>query len=330
MTGIIRRGLRLEWIAALGAALLIPVAYAQDAAPQTATRATLTVDGRGVASVSVNDIYDRPASGIVSIEEGGRILAESLLDDQGQAQVKLGLPAGEQTLKAVYAGDAAHQSSASAPAIAHPETPGGTPGFSLSVAAVTPATLPLTLTAGQSGSLNVTVTPVNNSSLTAPMFVTLSCSGLPSNSTCSFAPEDVEILPTTPATCPTGSPAASCPPVSLMVIETVAQTGELAPGPRRSNPVALAILLPGFLVLGGMAFGARRRRWLQRMSLIALVGLVTTLGTTACSPLYQYYNHGPPITPATPSGTYTVTITAQSSNGVTALDSSTTMVLTVK
>jgi len=329
VTGITRRGLRLEWMAALGVALLIPAAYAQNG-PQTATRATLTVDGRGEASVSVSDIYDRPAGGVVSIEEEGRILAQSLLDGEGQAQLRLSLPGGEHTLKAVYAGDSAHLSAVSAPAVAHPETPGGVPGFSLSVSAVAPATLPMSLTAGQSGSVNVTITPVNNGSLTAPMFTTLSCSGLPSNSSCSFAPEDVEILPTTPTSCTTGSPAASCPPVSLMVIETVAQTGELTPGPRRSNPVAWAILLPGFLALGGIAFGARRRRWLQRMALVALIGLVTTLGTTACSPLYQYYNHGPPITPATPSGTYTVTITAESANGVTALDSSTTMVLTIK
>ena len=44
-----------------------------------------------------------------------------------------------------------------------------------------------------------------------------------------------------------------------------------------------------------------------------------TLGTTACNPLYNYYNHGPVPNPATPSGTYTVTVTAQSSNGVTAI-----------
>ncbi len=93
--------------------------------------------------------------------------------------------------------------------------------------------------------------------------------------------------------------------------------------------VAWAILLPGMLGLGGLAWGARRRRWLQRLALVALIGLVTALGTTACKPLYNYYNHGPVPNPATPSGTYTVTVTAQSSDGVTAITNNTTMVLTV-
>jgi hypothetical protein len=98
---------------------------------------------------------------------------------------------------------------------------------------------------------------------------------------------------------------------------------------RGGSSVALAILLPGILGLGGLAWGARRRRWLQRLALVAFVGLVTALGTTACNPLYYYENHGPPHPPATPSGTYTVTVTGQSTNGVTAITNNTTMVLTV-
>jgi uncharacterized membrane protein YebE (DUF533 family) len=84
------------------------------------------------------------------------------------------------------------------------------------------------------------------------------------------------------------------------------------------------------LALGGLAWGARRRRWLQRLALVALVGLVAAMGTTACKPLYNYYKHGPTENPATPSGTYTVTVTGQSTNGVTAITSPpTTFVLTV-
>jgi len=69
---------------------------------------------------------------------------------------------------------------------------------------------------------------------------------------------------------------------------------------------------------------------LQRLALVALMGLVTALGTTACKPLYNYYQHGPSHPPATPSGTYTVTVTGQSTNGVTAITNNTTMVLTVQ
>jgi hypothetical protein len=69
---------------------------------------------------------------------------------------------------------------------------------------------------------------------------------------------------------------------------------------------------------------------LQRLSLVALVGLVTTLGTVGCSPLYYYYNHGPTPAPATPSGTFTVTIAGQSSNGVAATTNTTSFQLTVQ
>jgi hypothetical protein len=118
-----------------------------------------------------------------------------------------------------------------------------------------------------------------------------------------------------------------------MVIQTYAASNVKAspPTPRnnRSNPIAWAFLLPGALGLGGLAFGARRRKWLIRFSLVAFVGLVTLLGTTGCNPRYYYEHHGPSANPATPAGTYNVTVTAQSSNGVTAITHSTTFVLVV-
>ena len=61
-----------------------------------------------------------------------------------------------------------------------------------------------------------------------------------------------------------------------------------------------------------------------------MLAMVTTLGTTACNPHYYYYNHGPPTNPGTPAGNYTVTVTAQSSNGITAITHSTTLAMTVK
>jgi hypothetical protein len=98
---------------------------------------------------------------------------------------------------------------------------------------------------------------------------------------------------------------------------------------RGSRPVAWAVLLPGALVLGGFAFGTRRRRFLGRILMLALVGFVAVLGTTACSPLYNYYNHGPDKNLPTPPGTFTITVAAQSSNGVTATTRYTTFALTV-
>jgi hypothetical protein len=150
------------------------------------------------------------------------------------------------------------------------------------------------------------------------MFVTLSCSGLPDQSSCAFNPENIEILPN-----------ATAAITSSMVILTQ-QASYASLGRPRSNGLALAVFLPGVLGLGGLAFAVRRRPWLQRLTLVALVGLVNVLGATGCNPRYDYYHHGPPINPATPAGTYTVDVTAQSSNGVTATTHTTTLALTVQ
>jgi len=338
-----RRGWRLEYVAGLAVALAVvaPAAKAQDAAAQAVpTQTTLSVtqgesgSAQATATVNVIGADGLPASGVVNIDDGARQLAETTLNAEGQTSATVTLPPGEHTLRAVYLGDAKHQTSASDSNELNTGTSSG-PGanFQVSVTPISPATLPMTLTAGQSGSLTVTLTPVNNATLTSPMFVTLSCSGLPSLASCSFAPENVEILSTTPASCTAGSPASACPPTSLMVIETQGQGTAGTPAPpadRHGSPAGAALLLPGVLGLGGLAWGARRRRWLQRLALMGMVALVTTLGTTACNPFYYYYNHGPPVTPATPAGTYTVTVTAQTSNGVTAIINSTTLVLTVK
>jgi hypothetical protein len=340
--GMSCRGLRLEWIAGLGMALALPVLPAAAAAPVTASIATqtsLTVEtrdqgGRTLAAitVTVTGVDGLPATGTVILDDGDRELAEAALNGAGQAASTAPLPGGDHALRAVYMGDASHLASASLTTNVTAQT-SSTPNFAITLAAVPPSTLPLTVTAGQSGTIAVTITPEDNAALTAPMFVTLSCSGLPSQASCTFTPESVEILSTTPTSCASGSPASSCPPVSSMLIQTQEHvTTRLLPfgqPVRKGTPVAWAILLPGMLGLGGLAWGARRRRWLQRLALVALLGLATTLGTTSCKALYGYYENGPPHPPATPSGTYTVTVTGQSSNGVTAITNSTTMVLTV-
>jgi hypothetical protein len=332
--GIICRGLRLELVAGLGIALAIPaLALAAESAQGQATQTTLSAETRdqngrtqATATVAVMGEDGLPASGAIAIEDHGKQLAGAALNAQGQAKVVLALPGGNHLLRAVYVGDASHQASASQPATVQAQAT-TTPDFQPPV--VSPATI--SLTAGQSGTLKVTVIPENNASLTSPMFVTLSCSGLPDQATCAFTPETVEILATTPTTCAAGSPAASCPPATSMVIGTqAASRASVTPvSHRNASPIAWAVLFPGVLALGGLAWGSRRRRWLNRLSLVALVGLVTALGTTACNPRYGYENHAPPPNPATPAGTYTVTVTAQSSNGVTAITHSSTIALTV-
>jgi Bacterial Ig-like domain (group 3) len=328
------RGLRLQLFAALGMALAVLPAAAQQLSSQTALNVeTRDVAGRtqATASIAVTGADGLAASGVVSIVDGGRTLAQVALDADGKATAIFSLSAGDHALRASYLGDASHRASLSPASEATGQT-SSTPNFAVSIAPVAPSTLPLTVTAGDSGTIAVTLTPENNAALTVPMFVTLSCSGLPSLATCTFTPESLEILATTPTSCPSGSPASACPPVSSMLIQTQGQGGArvIPPALRMRNPIAWAILLPGMFAFGGFAWGVRRNRWLQRLALMGLLALVTSLGTTACNPRYYYLNHGPQPTPPTPAGTYNITITAQSSNGVTAISNTTTMVLTVQ
>jgi hypothetical protein len=271
---------------------------------------------RAALSITVAGEDGLPASGTVTIEDEGKPLAGSILKADGTALISVDLLPGGHDLRAFYSGDAAHNASISDPTAVSAQAT-STPDFNVSV---NPASL--SLTAGQTGNATASVTPVNASALTAPMFVTLSCSGMPDQSTCAFTPENVEILPN-----------ATTPIPSSMVITTQsAGTRGMAapPASRGTGPVAWAVLLPGAIFLGGLAFAARRRRWLSRVSLIALLGFISVLGATACAPRYNYFNHGPPYNLPTPAGTYKVTISAQSSNGVTATTRNTTFALTVK
>ncbi len=317
--GIFCRSVRLDRFALLGMALAMPVWAATTQATQTRLNAEMrSQSGRAQATVAVSvDGQDGlPASGVVVLQDEGKPLAGAALQADGTAQFDLALQPGSHSLSAVYQGDTTHAASTSQVSAVSAQS-GSTPGFQLSV---NPAAL--SLTAWQSGQATVSVTPVNASALTAPMFVTLSCSGMPDQSTCAFTPENIEVLPN-----------ATAPVTSNMVITTQAMGTHAMANPagvRKGNPVAWAVLLPGMLALGGLAFGARRRRWLSRLSLFALVGLVTTLGLTACAPRYWYFEHGPAYNLPTPAGTYTLQVTAQSSNGITATTESTTFALTVQ
>lgn len=323
VTSFIGRGMRFTFHAALGMALAVPVwAAAHPQATQTTLQAqTLDRSGSTQATLSVNVAGENglPATGAVVIEDGGRQVAGAALNSTGEAQITVGLAPGEHSLRAVYAGDASHQGSQSDLRGVSAQS-GSVPDFQISV---NPASI--SLTAGQSGAITASVTPVNSGALSAPMFVTLSCSGNPDQSSCSFTPENLEILPN-----------AAAAITSSLVITTQAQpthyggsSAAHAPARPGSHRVALAVLFPGALGMIGIAFSARRRRWLSRLSLLGLLALITCLGTTACNPLYNYQNHGPPYNLPTPAGTYTLLITAQSSNGVTASTHTTNLVLTV-
>jgi hypothetical protein len=346
--GIVRRGLRLELVAGLGIALAMP-ALAVPAGVATTTTLTapqttqITQSDAQTCSLTSFSVSATSAAGVpagtVNIEDGTVPLATATLNSTGQANFQFALADGAHSLSADYAGNASFNGSASAPASVTISNQCDS-AFVVTVSNLTPtsATNTLTLTPGQAGTGTISVTPLQEfvSTLTTPAFVTISCSGLPDQASCIYTPESIEILPDQNAAV-----------TSSMVLQTYAQsTTSASPSTRPgkgSSPIAWAFLLPGALGLGGLAWGARRRRgprgqvfvrgvvrhWLNRLSLLALVSLVTLLGTTGCNPRYSYEHHGPVPNPPTPAGTYTVTVTAQTNNGVTAITQNTTFVLTV-
>lgn len=303
-------------VAGLVLALALPAAgWGAASGQMMPTETLLSVQTHGLheatVTVRVTGHDGLPAEGAVVISDEGRQLAGMALKADGTATTELALTTGAHNLTASYAGDAGHASSASdvRPVAA---VTGSAPDFSIGVS---PASI--TLKQGQSGAVTASVTPVNGASLTAPMFVTLSCSGLPDQASCTFTPENLEILPN-----------ATAAVTSSLDLATAAPSGRLEPPLQGRGGLVWCILVPGTLGLG-LAFG-KRRRWLSRMALLGLVGLIAVLGTTACSPLYYYRNHGPSQNLPTPAGNYTLLVTAQSSNGITATTHSTTMVLTVQ
>jgi len=308
-------------VAAYLCAMAIPALAAPAAVKQQPTQTTLLVDTRDAdgrtqanISVAVNGEDGVGVPGSITIADHGKSLGGIVLGADGKATSTITLPGGSHSLSALYSGNATHAGSTSAVSTLA-ATAGAAPDFSIAIA---PGSV--SLKQGQSGTAVVTVTPLNAASLTAPMFVTISCAGLPDQTSCTFTPANIEI-PISASTGITSSMVLATQAPSLAAADPVKV--------RKTLPIAWAILLPGTLALGGLAFGLRRQRFLSRLSLIALLAFVGVLGSTGCSPLYNYRNHGPPPNLPTPTGAYNVTITAQSSNGVTATTHTTTVALTV-
>jgi Bacterial Ig-like domain (group 3) len=281
------------------------VAGASAAENATATQTTLTVatDNAGprtrtTLTVHVSGGLGAP-SGVVNFRSGQTDLGSALLDSEGKASLQTDLlPAGSHPVVAIYQGQSAYLNSISSPELVQANVS--------TAAGFTVAATPTSLSTAVGGfvSSNVTVTPVNGFNA----YVSLSCSGLPINTTCTFTPLNVQ------AACTTGtSGAQTCTPgTSVMQIQT--QTPSPNPTASNNDPgmQRYAFVLP---VLFGLAsLGAGKRKAWRNLALGMLV-FAGVMGMTACSQRYRYLNHGPPDNPGTPIGSYTITIQASSTTG---------------
>jgi YVTN family beta-propeller protein len=175
---------------------------------------------------------------------------------------------------------------------------------------VVPSLSSATVTAGQSGTFTLTVTP--QGSFTNP--ISFTCSGLPALAGCAFSPASV-------------TPNSSIVTTTL-TITTAAPTASLAPPfGRRSSPLyAIWLVLPAML-LGTVGLAAPKCRKLLSYSIVFLL-VSGCLLQVACNGASNSGSGGGGGggTGGTPAGTYTVTVTGTAG----ATQHTTTVTLTVQ
>jgi hypothetical protein len=262
---------------------------ANNAGPRTRVRLTAHVS---------TDVSGAP-SGAVNFRSGKMDLGSAFLDGEGNAAVETdNLPDGDHQVVAVYQGGTGYVGSLSKPEGVHANVS--------TVAGFTVAATPTSLSTPAGGFVSsvITITPVNGFNA----YVSLSCSGLPEYTTCTFTPVNV------PASCTAASGGQTCTPgTSVMQIQTLAPS----PGPRTANAgntgmQRFAFIFPALFGLVGLG-ASKRRAW--RNLALGMLAFATTMGMTACSQRYNYLNHGPPGNTGSPLGNYTVTVDAESSTG---------------
>jgi hypothetical protein len=156
----------------------------------------------------------------------------------------------------------------------------------------------LSVVRGVSGTVNLGISstdgfvtnPGGNAQTALP--VTYACSGLPSESTCTFSPAS-----------PTSSPTVT------LTINTTAPTASLK-SPFERSRLFYAMLLPGLMGVV-LTFGSRKRslRGLRILGFILLLGF-STIGISSCGGSNGGGGGG---NPGTPTGSYTITVNATTS-----------------
>ncbi len=283
------------------------------------TMSPVSKDAAGHASVTVNvtDDTGQPVSGAVSLVDvtgsATHWLSGAALNGQGAATFRVDdLGSGDHALHAEFAGTTTDTSSSSKPLSLTPDA-AAIPDFTITLAPTT-----FTVKTGGTAATTITITPLNGFT----GFISLSCSGLPIDYvTCNNTPANMEITTATPQTAVMNIQTTATDSTDAMLRRSRTPGSPLA----RSNGAYLA-LLPGIVGLGWLA--RKRRKLMRGIMLMALLSVMLA-SATGCSAQYWYYHLGP-IFGGTPPGTYTITVTAQTSNGVNAAEHSASVALTVQ
>jgi hypothetical protein len=290
---------------AAGVSFTGSAAAAENTAATRTALAVVTNDGGPRTKVTLTAHVTAPEqsgapAGVVNFRSGELDLGSAFLDREGNASLKTdSLSAGRHQVVAMYQGGAGFHTSLSDPeqVVAHVST----------VAGYTVTAAPTSLSAAVGGYVNsvLTVTPVNGFNA----YVSLSCKGLPVNATCNFSPVNVPVSCTTSAS---GAEACSAGS-SIMQIQTLAPSPAISALNRgKAGMPSYVFVFPALFGLAGL--GACKRRVWRNLTL-GMLAFAGVMGITACSQRYNYLNHGPPGNPGTPTGSYIITVEAQSSTG---------------
>jgi Bacterial Ig-like domain (group 3) len=217
-------------------------------------------------------------TGSATFLDSSATLGSSALDASGKAAFTTSsLASGSHTLSAVYGGSSAFAGSSS-PTVTV-QVGAATPDFSASVDHSA-----LTLAAGTSGTLALTLTPVNGSTQT----VTVSCGGLPAHATCGFSPGSAVTLD------------GSQPSTVTITIATNVLTA-----------LGKALMSPSFASFGGGVGGAilvagMLGTAIRRRLGFSIAAAATLLALASCGGGHS--GGGAPPAGVTPTGTYPLTI----------------------
>jgi hypothetical protein len=239
-------------------------------------------------------------TGSVQFLDGATALGSMPLNGIGVATLtSSSLAPGTHSITAQYSGDTNFTGSVS-PAVSQQVLP-ATPDFSI---AASPSSA--TIHAGGSATYTFTVTPLNGFN----QAINFSCSGLPAESQCAFAP---------PSVTPNGAPMTS-----VLTVTTTAPSAALGVPPVQKDHLPLYASTTGAML--GMLWVAcstrRRARVKSRLPLLAALWLLATL--TSCGGGGGGQNPGGQ--PGTPLGTSQVTVSATA--GPNSHSSSITLVVT--
>ena len=229
--------------------------------------------GRPTGTVTFSDTFAAPIP-------GGSTFA---LNNKGNTANPNGIftfDAGTHTLSASYSGDASFSPSSTTQSQTFTITPGFFTTLNSAQSTVTISS------PGGTGSTAITV--VNSSGFNGA--INLMCSGLPSESKCTFSPASINAKGTAATTNVSITVTTTAPTVSA----------RLRPSPG-NNPwiVAMGLALPGIFLVGAK----RRHRGLFLMTLFVMLTLIPACGGGGGSPK-------PPPDPGTPAGTSNVTVSA--------------------